>query len=137
MYFKYRFIMKKTCAYIFISSLLILFTTGCITYSEQQPSWIENPADGVVGSAGMHVRGRHEQTELAITRARTRLAARLGVDISSIQTIREEVVNDKGQITSTRETKQKIENKTVTASTRAIWHDKKRNIVYVWVIPIK
>ena len=118
-------------------SVLLLSTTGLFDFAiaGDRPDWIDNPGIGVVGSAPMHVRGRNAQEELAIARARTRLAARLGVEVDSIQSISEKHTNDKSAVSSDRQTTQKISNKTVKAYTRALWHDPERDIVYVWVIP--
>ncbi|MDC1286381.1 hypothetical protein N8198_00690 [Gammaproteobacteria bacterium] len=100
-----------------------------------RPDWIDNPGIGVVGSASLHVRGRHAQEELAISRARIRLAARLGVEVDSIQRISEKHANDESSVSSDRPTTQKISNKTVKAYTRALGHDPQRDIGYAWLIP--
>jgi len=118
-------------------SILLICTAALFNYAiaGDRPDWIDNPGIGVVGSAPVHVRGRHAQEELAISRARTRLAARLGVEVDSIQHISEKHTNDNSNVSSDRQTTQKISNKTVKAYTRALWHDPDRDIVYAWVIP--
>jgi hypothetical protein len=111
--------------------------TACSTNPKpDQPSWIDNPGDGAVGSSAMHVKGRYYQEELAIARARERLAARYGVEISSIQTIHEKVVDDRAYVTSDKQVLQEISNQTVKAHVRAIWHDKARDEIWVWVYPV-
>ena len=100
------------------------------------PDWIKNPGDGAVGSAGMHVQGRYYQEELAIVRARERLAARYGVEISSIQTIKERIVNDRAYVTSDKEVLQQVNKAVVKAQVRETWHDKARDEIWVWVYPI-
>lgn len=111
--------------------------TACSTHTKpDQPSWIDNPGDGAVGSCTMHVKGRYYQEELAISRARERLAARYGVEISSIQTIHEKVVNDHAYVTSDKQVLQEINNQTVKARVREMWHDKARDEIWVWVYPV-
>ena len=100
------------------------------------PDWINNPGNGAVGSAGMHVQGRYYQEELAIGRARERLAARYGVEISSIQTIKERIVNDRAYVTSDKDVLQQVNKTVVKAQVRATWHDKSRDEMWVWVYPI-
>ena len=105
-------------------------------YTNPRPSWINNPGDGAVGSATTHVRGRHYQEELAIARARERLAARLGIEVSSVQTIKERIVNETAYVTSTKRSFQEVSNKTVKAHVREVWHDKGRDELWVWVYPV-
>jgi hypothetical protein len=125
--------MRLPLAILLCMSLL----TACSTHTKpDQPSWIDNPGDGAVGSSTMHVKGRYYQEELAIARARERLAARYGVEISSIQTIHEKVVNDHAYVTSDKQVLQEISNQTVKAHVRAIWHDKARDEIWVWVYPV-
>ena len=100
------------------------------------PDWINNPGNGAVGSAGMHVQGRYYQEELAIARARERLAARYGVEISSIQTIKQRIVNDRAYVTSDKEVLQQVNKTVVKAQVRETWHDKTRDEMWVWVYPI-
>jgi hypothetical protein len=119
-----------TLAFYFIAPFNIL-------KAEEKPFWIDNPGDGSVGSSPLHVRGRHAQEELAISRARTRLASRLGVEVTSINEIQESVINNNSYITAQRNTVEKIENKIVKATVRAVWHDRVRDIFYAWVYPIK
>ena len=101
-----------------------------------QPDWINNPGHGAVGSSTTHVRGRHYQEDLAISRAREKLAAQLGVEINSVQTIKEKVVNDKSYVTSDKQTGQSIKNKEVKAYVRATWHDTRSDELWVWVYPV-
>jgi hypothetical protein len=101
-----------------------------------RPGWIDEPGDGAVGSAGMHVKGRYYQEELAIARARERLAARYGVDVASIQTIKQRVVNERAYVSSDKETIQQISKTTVKAHVRETWHDKVRDEIWVWVYPV-
>ncbi len=128
------------CNKLFNVALLFLtiFLTACqATNSKPRPAWINEPGEGAVGSATTHVRGRHFQEELAIARARERLAARLGVEVNSVQTIKEKVVNEKAYVTSTKQTFQEVNKKTVKAHVREIWHDKGRDELWAWVYPVQ
>ena len=107
------------------------------SFAAERPKWIDSPELGVVGIAPYNVRGRFAQEDLAIARARTRLAARLGVEVSSVQYIKEVVANEQSNVTAKRETTQKITKKTVKAFTKEIWHDEVRDVIYVWVLPVE
>ena len=122
-----------------ILGVLLIFLLGCQPTANRQsePTWITNPEDGAVGSAVTHVRGRYHQEELAIARARERLAARYGVEISSVQTIREKVVNERAYVTSDKETWQSVTGKTVKARVRETWYDAARDVIWVWLYPVE
>ena len=66
--------------------ITLLLITACQSemVRPEQPDWVHNPGQGAVGSSTTHVKGRHYQEELAIARARERLAARYGVEWSTI-----------------------------------------------------
>jgi len=124
---------KQILAFIFAAILLI----GCNQQKTQQkPEWITDPGDGAVGSCKTHVKGRHYQEELAIGRARERLAARYGVEVSSIQTIKEKIVNEKAYVRSDKEILQTVNKTTVRAHVRETWIDKEYDEVWVWVYPV-
>ena len=120
---------------ILLSSVLLTACFGNNTKPDI-PDWIDNPGDGAVGSSTMHIKGRHYQEELAIARARERLAARYGVEISSVQAIHERVVNDQAYVTSDKQVLQQISNQTVKTHVRATWHDKAKDEIWVWVYPV-
>jgi hypothetical protein len=101
-----------------------------------KPSWIDNPGNGAVGSSTTHVKGRYYQEELAIARARERLAAQYGVEISSVQTIHERIVNENAYVTSDKQVLQRIQNAVVKTHVRATWHDKEKDELWVWVYPV-
>ena len=69
---------------------VLFFLAGCNTVSvndnSARPAWIDNPGNGVSASAGIHVRGKTAQEELAILRAREEFAKRFGVKIEAAQT---------------------------------------------------
>lgn len=103
---------------------------------DARPDWIENPGDGAAGSASTHARGRHAQEELAISRARTRLAARYGVSVENVLTMREKAHNDHYTVTSESHSRQVIRNDNVKAHVRAIWRDPIRDVIWAWVYPL-
>ena len=125
--------MYKILAFIL---LLPLLACGPKTVKTDKPAWINNPEQGAVGFSTTHVRGRHYQEELAILRAREKLAARYGVSISSIQTIKERVINNKAYVSSDKQIIQSIKNQQVKAQIRATWHDTSRDELWVWVYPL-
>ena len=121
-----------------LPGLLLLLLAACNETREVEPppAWITDPDDGAVGSAVTHVRGRHAQEELAITRARERLAARYGVELSSVQTITEKVVNENAYVTSLKQIDQSISKREIKAHVRAIWYDASQDVVWAWVYPV-
>ena len=122
-----------------VIGLLCMLAMACQSGNSRDtavPGWVQNPGDGAVGSAVTHVKGLHFQEELAIARARERLAGRYGVEVSSVQTIREQVVNENAYVTSDKVSEQVIKNNTVKAHVRATWHDKNKDVIWAWVYPI-
>lgn len=122
---------------ILACSIAMFILVACnSTEVKPKPDWINNPGDGAVGSCKTHVKGRHYQEELAIARARDRLAARYGVEVSSIQTINERVVNDSAYVRSDKEMQQTINKAIVKAHVRKMWLDKEHDELWVWVYPV-
>lgn len=121
-----------------LASLLILSLTACQQNRPdvERPGWINDPQDGAVGSAVTHVRGRHAQEELAITRARERLASRYGVEVSSVQAVTERVINDRAYVTSNKLIDQSIKKTEIKAHVRETWYDAAQDVVWVWVYPV-
>jgi len=123
-----------------IISFLCLLAISCQSgdvKKASQPGWIENPKDGAVGSCPTHVMGRHHQEELAIARARARLAARYGVTVDQVKNVSELVQNDSYSVTSATVSQLVIKNKEVKAHVRKIWYDRGRDTVWAWVYPVK
>lgn len=118
--------------------VMLLLISACQSdvVRPEQPDWVHNPGQGAVGSSTTHVKGRHYQEELAIARARERLAARYGVEISSLQTIREKVVNDNAYVTSDKQIEQAVKSQTVKAQVRETWYDSAHDEIWVWVYPV-
>ena len=105
---------------------------------QARPAWIDNPGAGASASCTTHVRGRHFQEELAVTRAREQLAARYGVKVKMTQNVKEVIINDSASVTSVKNTEQKIDNgETVYARVKEKWHDVTRDELWVWLVPIK
>ena len=124
---------------LFAAALTVsLLLGGCISFKSEpeRPAWIDNPGEGAVGSCTTHAYGRYAQEQLAISRARERLAERYGVEISAVQTTTESVKNDRAYVTSDRQVFQQVRNQTVRAHVRAMWHDKVRDEIWVWVYPV-
>jgi hypothetical protein len=120
-------------------TLLIALASACSSGVKlpPPPDWIDNPGDGAIGSSVTHVKGRHFQQELAIARARERLAARYGVEVSSIQTITEKVVNDTAYVTSSKQIDQTVNRQLVKARVRETWHDTAHDEFWVWLVPVE
>lgn len=131
-----RHIVIKPTITLLLLGALMLAGCGKNAKPDNSPNWINNPGAGAIGSSTTHVKGRYYQEELAISRARERLAAQYGVEISSIQTIHEQVVNDRAYVTSDKKMLQEINNKTVKAHVRARWHDTAKDEIWVWVYPV-
>lgn len=128
--------MKKLLVILTVATLL----TACATQEKraERPAWIDNPGNGVSASCITHVRGRHFQEDLAISRAREQLAARYGVMVKMKQDIKEVVVNNFTSVTSVKNTEQTIDHdKLVYARVKAKWHDLIKDELWVWLVPIK
>lgn len=103
--------------------------------ADQRPAWVDNPGDGVSASAGMHIRGRAAQEELAISRARVEYAKRFGVSIDAGQVTATSVANGQastvGRSVATEETRQND----VKAVVKAKWRDEAADVLWVWLVP--
>lgn len=124
---------KQLLAFVFTAFFLLACNQE---KTHEKPEWITDPGDGAVGSCKTHVKGRHYQEELAIGRARERLAARYGVEVSSVQTIKEKIVNEKAYVRSDKEILQTVNKTIVKAHVRETWIDKQYDEVWVWVYPV-
>lgn len=100
-----------------------------------RPDWIDNPGIGVSASAGMHVRGRVAQEELAIQRAREEFAKRFGVNIQSVQTVTTTVANDRMSTTGSKDTHEETVQNNIRAMVKAKWLDTDRDVLWVWLVP--
>jgi len=130
--------MFRTFSIISVLVLLVMLTAcGSGETLPDEPDWIENPGEGTVGSAVTHVKGRYYQEDLAIARARERLAARYGVEVSSVQTVKEKVSNDRAYVTSEKQIDQSVKRTTVKAQVRETWYDRAHDVIWVWLYPVE
>ncbi|GLQ31251.1 hypothetical protein [Litoribrevibacter albus] len=132
--------MKKLT--LFITSCLIALLMGCQSQPvaqqplpPQMPDWIDNPGNGVVGSSVTHVKGRHFQEQLAISRARQQLAARQGVDVEYVQMSTETVTNETANTKVKRVGSEEVSTKTVRAKVVEKWINPLTREVFVLVVP--
>ncbi|UTW48654.1 LPP20 family lipoprotein [Bacterioplanoides sp. SCSIO 12839] len=127
---------KMTRSLIKIALVLIAYIVSACTQvpvKQGQPEWLLNPGNGVVASCGFHIKGHYAQQECAIQRARERLAARQGVEVSSVSQLTTRVHNDRESVTLNKETREKVNQVTVKARVRESWYDAQRDEYYVWV----
>lgn len=121
----------KKIAVVFTISIL----SSCkpVAVKQGQPEWLLNPGDGVVASCGFHIQGHYAQQECALQRARERLAARQGVEVSSISYLNTRVNNDRSSVSMDKETLEKVNRVTVKAKVKETWYDAQRDEYYVWM----
>lgn len=128
---------KNAMARALIPALIsgVFLFSGCTatTVKQGQPEWLLNPGDGVVASCGFHVKGHYAQQECAIQRGRERLAARQGVEVSSISYLNTRVRNDSSSVSMDKETLEKVSGVTVKAQVKARYYDVQRDEYYVWM----
>lgn len=119
-------------------ALITLLLTACTnphTVQNARPEWIDNPGNGVSASAGMHVRGRAAQEELAIQRAREEFSKRYGVDIQSTQVLTTTIANDRASTTGTHTTQEQASHQDIKAVVKAKWLDPYNDVLWVWLVP--
>jgi len=100
-----------------------------------KPAWIDNPGEGVSASAGMHVKGRAAQEELAISRARVEFAKRFGVSIDAGQLSTTKVANGHASTVSNSVATEKTQHSDVKAMVKAKWRDEGADVLWVWLVP--
>lgn len=126
--------MKKTglSALLLMAALLL---GGCAGQPRNggAPDWIMKPGSGVVASCGFNIKGRYAQEQCALMRARERLAAQQGVEISSVSYLSERMRNDASSVSLNKETLEKVSGVTVKARIRDTWYDAQRDEYYVWL----
>lgn len=123
-----------------ISAFLgVLLLTACGSSgpraSDVRPDWIDNPGEGVSASAGVHIRGRVAQEELAIFRAREEFAKRQGVSIQSQQTLSTTVANGRSSTTGRQASQEQTKQSDVRVKVKAKWRDPLNDVLWVWVVP--
>jgi hypothetical protein len=122
-----------------ISMLLFLLFAACAAPVKQadneRPAWIDNPGNGVSASAGIHIRGRVAQEELAIARAREEFAKRFGVSISSAQMLATTVANGRSSTVGTQVSREDSRQVDIKAMVKAKWTDPANDTLWVWLVP--
>lgn len=126
------------CRNFLLVTLQALFLSACASVApvnNARPAWIDNPGNGVSASAGMHVRGRVAQEELAIFRAREEYAKRFGVTIQSVQNISTTVTNSRSSTVGAQVARENTNQANVRAVVKAKWLDPEYDVLWVWLIP--
>lgn len=117
---------------------MALLMSACASVSpasNARPAWIDNPGNGVSASAGMHVRGRAAQEELAILRAREEYAKRFGVSIQSVQSLSTTVANDRASTVGSQIAREDTNQTGIKAKVKEKWHDPDSDVLWVWLVP--
>lgn len=119
--------------------LCCFFLAGCNTVSvndnSARPAWIDNPGNGVSASAGIHVRGKTAQEELAILRAREEFAKRFGVKIEAAQTTTTTVAGGRSSTVGSQVSHEELRQVDVRAEVKAKWRDPNSDVLWVWLVP--
>ncbi len=102
---------------------------------DPRPSWIDNPGEGASASAGMHVRGRAAQEELATQRAREEFAKRYGVSVESEQAFSTSVANNRASTVAEHVAHEQTKQSDVKAVVKAKWRDPDSDVLWVLVVP--
>ena len=110
-------------------------TTGNVNDLAVRPAWIDNPGSGVSTSAGIHIRGRIAQEELAIHRAREEYAKRFGVKIDSSQTMSTTVAGGRSNTVGTQVSREELKQVEIKAEVKAKWRDPKTDVLWIWLVP--
>ncbi len=103
--------------------------------SDSRPAWIDNPGEGVSASAGVHVKGRVKQEELAISRAREELAKRKGVHVESTQSISESYSSGRLTTVADKEVAETVSGVEVKSRVTAKWVEPQSGAIWVLVVP--
>lgn len=116
------------------------FLTACQTAGTAhpgvtRPAWIDNPGNGVSASAGMHIRGRAAQEELAILRAREEFARRFGVKIEAEQTMTTTISGGRSSTAGAQVSREELSQADVKAEVKAKWLDPDTDMLWIWLVP--
>lgn len=122
-------------AVMLVLPLLLSCAANVKETGDDRPAWIDHPGNGVSASAGMHVRGRAAQEELAIQRARLEYAKRFGVDIQSVQTLSTTLVNGRASTVGSQSAREDSNQANVRAVVKAKWLDPVNDVLWVWLVP--
>ncbi|MBI5006988.1 MAG: hypothetical protein HZB95_07660 [Nitrosomonadales bacterium] len=119
--------------------VLLALLSACAAPARQavndRPAWIDNPGNGVSASAGMHIRGKVAQEELATLRAREEFAKRFGVSIRSAQTLSTTVSNGRASTVGSQMAREDVQQVDVKAVVKAKWRDPASDVLWVWLVP--
>lgn len=121
----------------FTPLIFIMCMSACSKNPVQQnliPDWIYHHDQGVVASCGFNIGGHYKQQECATLRARERLAAEQGVEISSVSVLSEKMLNEHEIVGLNKITEQQVKNKTVRARVKDTYYDAQRDEYYVWLV---
>jgi hypothetical protein len=125
----------RTALVMLAFALLSACATSVKETGNERPTWIDNPGNGVSASAGMHVRGRVAQEELAILRAREEFAKRFGVSIRSAQTLSTTVSQGRASTVGSQQAQEDTQQIDVKAVVKAKWRDPDSDVLWVWLVP--
>lgn len=128
----------KLNLYLLFSAPVALLITACASDGVVQnvrPEWIDHPGNGVSASAGMHIKGRVAQEELAILRGREEYAKRFGVNIQSEQITSSAVTNERISTVSSKITHEDSKQSDIKAMVKEKWRDTDNDVLWVWLVP--
>jgi len=108
---------------------------GSVNDNNDRPAWIDNPGNGVSASAGIHIRGKTAQEELAIQRAREEYAKRFGVSIESSQTFSTTVASGRSNTVGAQVSHEELKQVDVKAEVKAKWRDPNSDVLWIWLVP--
>lgn len=123
---------------ISLALFVTVITSACVSdrhVGTVKPEWIDNPGNGVSASAGMHIRGRVAQEELATLRGRDEFAKRFGVNIQSAQITSTTVANDRSSTVGTQITHEDTNQTAIKAMVKEKWRDPDSDVLWVWIVP--
>ena len=130
--------MNRTCHALFTALIVVLLSACATTPSVSEnirPAWINNPGNGVSASAGMNVRGRAAQEEMATLRAREEFARRFGVSINSTQSTDTSVTNGRTYTVGSDTANTNSSQTDIKAVVKAKWLDQERDELWIWLVP--
>lgn len=126
-----RLMPALTCCFL----LAACITAGNVNDNLARPAWIDNPGNGVSASAGIHIRGKVAQEELAIQRAREEYAKRFGVKIESAQTMTTSVAGGRSSTVGGQVSHEELKQIEVKAEVKAKWRDPDSDVLWIWLVP--
>lgn len=118
-------------------TVMAIFLAGCVAQPARpfRPVWIDDPGIGVSASAGMHVRGKVAQEELATQRAREEYAKRFGVMIDSELIVLQSSSGGHVSLSSAKSMQETTRQHDVRAQVKAKWRDPESDVFWIWLVP--